>query len=282
MSNRIEEYEVLINSHDPTTAIKISNDSEASRTLSFIDQTKVTYRFRFNRIDHATGVITKGVELATGEALEVDLKSTDGATDYISFTSPTNTTESAAVSATANTFAVEIKNDDDTKVGGKYIVLPARNSDGTETEHLFWWNDGNDFPPTGLDYVYHEIDVSSVSNTAAGDFATVVNAMSEFGASASGSTVVITAAVNGATTTEPEVSDSTVLGVSFTQRGVNSSPVKKYYDIVGDFGSTGSGLTYASGTTTKEAKFSVGITHASGATRKTVAVMDATVYKNFI
>ena len=99
MSNRIEEYEVLINSHDPTTAIKISNDSEASRTLSFIDLTKVTYRFRFNRIDHATGVITKGVELATGEALEVDLKSTDGATDYISFSNPTSWLNSKSFSS---------------------------------------------------------------------------------------------------------------------------------------------------------------------------------------
>lgn len=287
MSNRIEEYEVLINGHDPTTAIKISNDSEASRTLSFIDQTKVTYRFRFNRIDHATGVITKGVELASGEALEVDLKSTDGATDFISFSNPTNTTESAAVAAVANKFEI-YAHATDANIAGDYVVIPSTTgSNGVETNHLFYFALPATPPPTSTGYKVHRVNMDTTGSTLNSSLLrAAIDGLTEFtatvGSGATADIVTVTASTDGATTTDPTVSDTANLGVAFTRVGKNAESIKKYYDIVGDFGTSGSGLSYASGTTTKEAKFSVGITHASGATRKTVAVMDATVYKNFI
>lgn len=276
MSNRIETLEVLINSQDPKNSIKISNDSEASREIIYTQLDKVSTRIILNQIDHATGVITKGVQLASGENITAFIKSTDYSTNFFTFGSFAQETPVSAVTGVANIFQINVKNDD-TALNGDYVIIPAVTAAGVETNHLFWFNNNETgFPPTGLDYVYHPVSITGTGSTNASNLAGIITAMNEFTATANGSVVTVTAQTAGGYTTAPEVSDSTTLGVSVTQKGRTAVPAQYAYTGL----ATGQTMSFTTGEQEKEAKILIEINNSGGTEQKTIARQDCTVIRS--
>lgn len=278
MSNRVETLEVLINSHDPKTSIKISNDTEASREIIYTQLDKLTTEVILNEIDHATGIITKGVKLASGETITAFIKSTDYSTNFFTFGTQTEVVTKQAVSSASQTYSINVSATD-TDLAGDYIILPLVNS-GVEEEHLFWFQvaDGTagNYPPTGLSgYIYHEVDITSSGNQAAANLKTAIDGLSHTTATVSGNTVTVTAST-GAVSGQPEVSDTTNLGVAVTQVGVTAAVAQYKYTLLG----TGQTMAYTTGEQEKEAKILIEINNSGGTEQKTIARQDCTVIRS--
>lgn len=278
MSNRVETLEVLMNSHDPKTSIKISNDTEASRDLIFTQLDKLTTEVILNEIDHATGVITKGIKVASNETITAFIKSTDYSTNFFTFGAQSEVVTKQAVSGASQTYSINVSATD-TDLAGDYIILPLVNS-GVEEEHLFWFQvaDGTagNYPPTGLSgYIYHEVDITSSGNQAAANLKTAIDGLSHTTATVSGNTVTVTAST-GAVSGQPEVSDTTNLGVAVTQIGVTAAVAQYKYTLLG----TGQTMTYTTGEQEKEAKILIELNSSSGNEQKTIARQDCTVIRS--
>lgn len=270
-----ETLEVLINSHDPTTAIKVSNDSEASREINFVHSDLLTLKIILNTIDHSTGVITKGVPLGSNQAVSAELRSTDYGTTYASFTAPSEANLTSGVGGVANIFEIFV-NPTDANIAGDYVVIPSVNSSGVETNHLFYFASATTPPPTGTGYKIKRIDITSGTANAT-LLNTAIGQMSEFSSSVSGNIVTVTAAQAGALTTEPTVSDTVNLGVGATQRGVTAIAGTKVNNLT----MTGASISFASGEDFKDAKFLINIDDSTVTnTQKTVARQDAKVLRS--
>ena len=276
MSVVAETLEVLINSHDPTTAIKISNDSEASRVINFVQSDKLALKIILNEIDHSTGVITKGVPLGTNQSVSAELRSTDYGTTYASFAAPSESALEGAITGVANVFEIFV-NSTDANIAGDYVVIPSVTSGGVETNHLFYFASATTPPPTGTGYKMTRIDITG-GTANANLLQTAIHGENEFSASVAGNIVTVTAAQVGALTTEPTVSDTVNLGIGTTQRGVTAVAEKKVNNLT----LSGSSISFASGEDFKDAKFLINIddTTSNPNSQKTVARQDAKVLRS--
>ena len=91
----------------------------------------------------------------------------------------------------------------------------------------------------------------------------------------SGNTVTVTAST-GAVSGQPEVSDTTNLGVAVTQVGVTAAVAQYKYTLLG----TGQTMAYTTGEQEKEAKILIEINNSGGTEQKTIARQACTVIRS--
>ena len=275
MSNIVEKAEVLVNSNDPANAVKISNDTEASRTLNFVQGDIFQLKLLLNTIDHSTGVITAGGGGALGsDTITGAIKSTDYQTTFFSFGSFSANTETSSASAVANVFDIYVNSTSAANLTGHYVIIPSVTASGVETNHLYYFDSGASPPPQEIDAVYKRVDISG--GTFSENLKTAIHADSEFSATRSNDIVQVTAATGGAFKTEPTTDEPSVLGIAKTTIGKDAvTAITSHTAVV-----TGQSMTYASGEQSKDAKLIIEINNSGGTQQRTIVRQDCTILRS--